>query len=99
MSDSVTLYLSFGNAPTFVAGLADCGEKSVCVQRFSFYTLLAIHPFNQSNSQPPSQPRDREEKEGTEEEAAAADSKQLSAGCPTLRAFRFPSGCVCNRQK
>ena len=47
-------------------GLADCGRKSRCVQRFNYHLLLAL--------------------DGGE------------TGCPVLRAFRLPSGCVCHAE-
>ena len=50
-------------------GLAECGRKSRCVQRYNYHLMLAI------------------------------DTNQAQAeDCPSLRAFRLPSGCVCHAE-
>ena len=49
-------------------GLAECGKKSRCVQRYNYHLLMAI------------------------------DTDQSQEECPSLRAFRLPSGCVCHAE-
>lgn len=49
-------------------GLAECGRKSRCVQRYNYHLMLAI------------------------------DTNQAEEDCPSLRAFRLPSGCVCHAE-
>ena len=45
--------------------MSDCGQKSRCLQRYTFQHLLAVDPDNLHH-------------------------------CPTIRAFKFPSACVCH---
>jgi len=59
-------------------GMADCGKKSRCVQRYSYQMLLSL---------PTSTP-------SREDSSQASEAVQ----CPSIRAFRFPSGCVCHAE-
>jgi len=59
-------------------GLADCGKKSRCVQRYSYQMLLSL---------PTSTP-------SREDSSQSSETVQ----CPSIRAFRFPSGCVCHAE-
>ena len=52
-------------------GLAECGRKSRCVQRYNYHLMLAIDT-NQAS--------------------------EAGEDCPSLRAFRLPSGCVCHAE-
>ena len=75
-------------------GMADCGKKSRCVQRFSYQVgsprpsdlrqsitkpLLSLQMLLSLSTSTPSK----------EEETVQ---------CPSIRAFRFPSGCVCHAE-
>lgn len=52
-------------------GVADCGTKSTCVQRYNYQLLLAMNIQDDI-------PKDEEH------------------ACPTIRAFKFPTSCVCH---
>ena len=66
-----TLALDICTAPDSPCpGLAECGRKSRCVQRYNYHLMLAID---------------------TNQASEAED-------CPSLRAFRLPSGCVCHAE-
>lgn len=59
-------------------GMADCGKKSRCVQRYSYQMLLSLSTSTSTPSP-----------EASQDEAVQ---------CPSIRAFRFPSGCVCHAE-
>jgi len=59
-------------------GMADCGKKSRCVQRYSYQMLLSL-PTSTPSREDSSQPSE-------------------AVQCPSIRAFRFPSGCVCHAE-
>lgn len=61
-------------------GMADCGKKSRCVQRYSYQMLLSLSTSTTTSRPSP--------------EATTAETVQ----CPSIRAFRFPSGCVCHAE-
>ena len=48
-------------------GVAQCGLRSLCVQRFTFHYLLSLTPGHQQH-------------------------------CPTIRAFKLPTACVCHAE-
>jgi len=56
-------------------GLADCGKKSRCVQRYNYQMLLSLPASTPTKLQPEDPPL-----------------------CPSIKAFRFPSGCVCHAE-
>ena len=77
-------------------GMADCGKKSRCVQRYSYQVIsehckaiILTKPLSVKMllSLPTSTP-------------SREDSSQPSGAvqCPSIRAFRFPSGCVCHAE-
>ena len=77
-------------------GMADCGKKSRCVQRYSYQVCshfvsashhhqtshLALQMLLSLSTSTPSP-------EATQDEVVQ---------CPSIRAFRFPSGCVCHAE-
>jgi len=63
-------------------GLADCGKKSRCVQRYSFQLLMSL----------PASAHVHSGVNGT-------SSGESGSKCDlSIRAFRFPSGCVCHAE-
>lgn len=63
-------------------GLADCGKKSRCVQRYSFQLLMSLPASSHVHSS-----------------INGTSSTESDLKCDlSIRAFRFPSGCVCHAE-
>ena len=83
-------------------GLADCGKKSRCVQRYSFQVIIrTLNQFLEIYSTFPSFQllMSLPASSHVHSSVNGTSSGESGSKCDlSIRAFRFPSGCVCHAE-